>query len=783
MRLSALFERMNRKGNTVILVLLVQYLLVFLIPSFAMFFIYTSTLNTIENELLEKNHMLLDVSKSTVEKGLSEVSMAFQQLENNPAVLNFKRIDRPIYGSNVIRAAQLQKALQNYGLQSELIYDYYIVYDKNGTVVGPNVIATMEDFFDICLKYESGGEEPGYEELPAVYRDKYMTFLPSGRVQVLEKELSAVTVIKPVTLLNRYQDITIIALLNDRELRRRIGSIDNTGRSSIYILDTDGGIITSSSFRSSVDLSDILNGELKLFGSESGNRTIQLNGEDILITYTAPSETGWRYVSVQPFSTVLAKADYIKGTIIVFIAADLVAGLLIITFLLYANGRPVKKLMNMAADLGNAGRQPCFSVYKPIQNAFANLEQKYESVSRKMDEQKSFLTVSFFERLYNGRFKAVEEAKAVSAHLGLDIEARFYTVALFCLNGYEVTMSEEILDELNFKRLILKERLSRLSRFGRRILLHDPDKNEVAMLILGNSQTPGEEREKIRGTIEEALKIVEGIEELDASVYIGSTCDQLIKIDASMNAARQCFNYGRAITEDSRVVWHEDISGVFTGYHYPREIENRLINCVLCGNSTDVAAILDEIYNENMCVRRLPPKLLQLLSHELCGTLLRMLDNGLIEKSQLLVEKLSGEIEAIVRINDAGLLTRRIKELFEFCCSMISGKKKERDIIKKVLEYLNQNYGKFDITLSSITEMFNISQTHLSKQFKEKTGFTVYEYLEKVRIEKACQLLLEKDRSVKEIAEKVGYVSSNTFCRAFKRLTGVSASEYREIKI
>lgn len=195
-----------------------------------------------------------------------------------------------------------------------------------------------------------------------------------------------------------------------------------------------------------------------------------------------------------------------------------------------------------------------------------------------------------------------------------------------------------------------------------------------------------------------------------------------------------------------------------------------------------MVAFVDEIYYENRIVRHLSNNMLQILTHELCGTVLRILDSGHISKPSDLISILQEVIDNIHTTKDPNILQNKVKDLFMACCTMIAEKKSSKSLIDDILDFIHHNYYRTDLGLFAIIDTFNISQTYLSKLFKTKTGFTLYEYLEKVRMEAACSLLLENDDySVKEIAVKVGYISSNTFCRAFKRFCGISAGEYRKI--
>ena len=85
------------------------------------------------------------------------------------------------------------------------------------------------------------------------------------------------------------------------------------------------------------------------------------------------------------------------------------------------------------------------------------------------------------------------------------------------------------------------------------------------------------------------------------------------------------------------------------------------------------------------------------------------------------------------------------------------------------------------LSLSEICRGMNHSLSNISKIFKKNTGMNFRDYLQKVRIEKACQLLRTTDKTVVEISELVGYSDPAFFYRTFKKILNVTPYEYRSL--
>ncbi|MFD2132409.1 bifunctional transcriptional activator/DNA repair enzyme AdaA [Pseudogracilibacillus auburnensis] len=99
-------------------------------------------------------------------------------------------------------------------------------------------------------------------------------------------------------------------------------------------------------------------------------------------------------------------------------------------------------------------------------------------------------------------------------------------------------------------------------------------------------------------------------------------------------------------------------------------------------------------------------------------------------------------------------------------------------IIKDTKEIIENQYWK-NIHLNDIAAKVGVSQFHLTRTFKNRTGYTPRLYLEKIRIRKAQELLMTTTLSSTEIGFQIGYQSMSSFYHAFKRHTGHSPRQFQ----
>lgn len=98
--------------------------------------------------------------------------------------------------------------------------------------------------------------------------------------------------------------------------------------------------------------------------------------------------------------------------------------------------------------------------------------------------------------------------------------------------------------------------------------------------------------------------------------------------------------------------------------------------------------------------------------------------------------------------------------------------------VQKAREWIDVNYGD-SISLGSAARVVNLSAKHFSEIFHKSTGITFVEYVTRVRLEKAKNLLTKSQHRISEIAFEVGFQSLSQFNRAFRHHEGKSPREYR----
>lgn len=211
---------------------------------------------------------------------------------------------------------------------------------------------------------------------------------------------------------------------------------------------------------------------------------------------------------------------------------------------------------------------------------------------------------------------------------------------------------------------------------------------------------------------------------------------------------------------------------------YPLHKESTFADRMLKGNINGAIEAFKDIYlwlASNYCedMDRIKSKLIDLIF---------VIERTLPYKISSFSKSKQAYILRILKTNDMEelelqfmhLLFELSEEIQEQITSEIDG------IIPKVLNYLNNNYYN-NITLNDAAKSVNLSYYYFSKIFKDEVGKNFVDYLTELRIEKSMKFLRNNSMSIKEVCYKIGYNDPNYYCKIFKKITGMTPTEYRAI--
>ena len=104
---------------------------------------------------------------------------------------------------------------------------------------------------------------------------------------------------------------------------------------------------------------------------------------------------------------------------------------------------------------------------------------------------------------------------------------------------------------------------------------------------------------------------------------------------------------------------------------------------------------------------------------------------------------------------------------------------KEQELVSEIISYIYENYMK-ELNIDEVTEKFNITDIKLNKILMSYSGKRFIEFLNALRIDKACEMLLTTDKSIIDISFELGFNTVKTFNNNFSKLKNMAPTDFRK---
>ncbi|WP_207649331.1 AraC family transcriptional regulator [Clostridium grantii] len=713
---------------------------------------------------------ILEQTSQVLDTRIGEIEGIFYEYMSNIEVSKFLYLEDPLIKKDIYPIIETRNSLYNYSLYNKFILGTYVFFKKSNLVLARDLTEYSNVFYEDYLSYEGMKYEDFYENL--LYKGKGRECLPEQIIEYKGRKVSVVTFIQQI---GKYTDSkgAIVLLVNNTEIKELLSGVDVCGGGIAYITDEEGKLIsTVSTMDKEFNIEDV-----KIKGDKFVSRQ-EINGVDMLVTFTTSNFNGWRYVAVQPYNIVMEKVIIIKRITWLIFFATLAAGIILSYYLAKRSSKPIMSILqeiekNIGVDIKDTNN------YDFIKMGIRNLMDSSEIMSLAIKEQKIMLRNQIYNRILKGDINSEKEIETLLLNLNDDNLLKYDKYVVIIAS---VTLAEECQETINIedmekKRIAFREVI--VSKILEEAFISDMEDGKILIL------TGFHEKEKsIKLRIQEIIKFLDNTAketlELDVTYYVGGLYEELSNVFRSYQESKYLIdNFGHKSLE--KIQWYNENNRTKLFYYYPLEIETRLINCTKAGEKEEVEKILKEIYEENMSNRNLSPTKTKTLAIELWGSLLKVTENLNLEEDSAISGEINKLNKSIYKCEGIQLMNQVSKIYYMICNEVMDSKKSNnQDLKHKLIKYINDNYKDPDLSLTKLGEEHGFSNVYLSHFFKEQTGESFSNYLERIRMEQAQKLLNETDLNINIISEKVGYYTSATFCRAYKRRNGISPNNSRK---
>jgi two-component system response regulator YesN len=287
----------------------------------------------------------------------------------------------------------------------------------------------------------------------------------------------------------------------------------------------------------------------------------------------------------------------------------------------------------------------------------------------------------------------------------------------------------------------------------------------------------------IRQVADSIYKNLKKYTQIRFTVVLSAVAEDIMNInllyrDACLLLQHRYYNIGSSIIvidkSDNLHIWNTNIELIISDF------EKRLENCIELTRLNDVNSIFCYLADYAK-TKYISAKVINQLLSDVCAKMKFKSSDFKRAVGELFTDEYSyfKELEMIDTFD--GIQKLSVDFYTAVITQIISIRsKKDKKIIQVVKDYISEHYNE-DIPLSKISEIAFVNSNYFCDLFKNITGETFIDYLTRYRIDKAKILL--KDVSVKtyEVGIMVGYDDPNYFSKVFKKVVGISPSQYRNI--
>lgn len=748
---------MKKQNKSVFKRIVLSYLIIILIPIILTSTVQISTLSTVRQGTIDESVVALNMLKGELDKSFTQL----QNLSYSVALSNetgyFENSARGIarYTSFLKTQRRIYGDIENFA-----------VYFKNCDMIisSTGYWTDMRDYYDVY--YSS--TDLTYDDFCATVAEsrsaKYMFLKDQKRSE------SGLTYIFP-SVFDNAGDVCVIASIPSDRYARLVSKLEKELNSKIIIINKSNEYYVGGSELGNIDF--------KSLNAENGIETAKIDGKDTVLCYVASEITGWKYISIKEESIFWSKMRFIKALWFASMAICVLLGCVMIIVFSRQSFTPIKTIADKLDGYVRENNE---------KNEFARIEYAINSISEKYNDTQSYLK-SQEKNLKNAcLYKLLKNETKITAQLKDEL-ARFnitFPYGKFAVLAAQAKDTEtlfgndgEQLDSLERRvltDLILSNILTELTEPCGIAVSAYVDNSTV---IIINTEKSGEEiKQRITEAAARVQKIAAEEFSIDIIVAAGTLKESALDISAAYFEAEKAMLAAQMADSTSAAVFYDEMSDIAETASYPLK-EQQLINALRAGDSAQCRNIIEEMLKLNG-ESITSPATVKCRGYETAAVIMRAFNDLNLSKEKTVLYPLADKIEKGKTYSD---IVNALTEMAGAACAEIERVcLSDGGIFAKAKTVIRENYGNVNLCVNFISDRLSISANYLSRAFKEQTGENLLDYMRRVRIDAAKELLENSNMTIEKISEETGFSNSNSFQRVFKKTEGVTPGSFRKMK-
>jgi AraC-like DNA-binding protein len=773
-----LMRKWQRKNRSVLLSWLISYLSVLLVPILISSVIYVESARIVEREINQANVNLLQQLQQVLDNQLEDIEKLSIQLAWNTRLIGLMNVTPPFSEHHHYAITQIIKDFKLYDVTGGYVDRFYVALNNAGVILSPNAVISQADYFQL----NHTGSDLSFEDwtsfLQAVHVRDYTTLTRQTETKTLQKTI-AFTQSMPLES-PRDARATIVILLDESRINTAINNVIKLGTSNAFIIDAENQVMAATSQN---DGKDAFLDYHELPGT-SGLFEKVIGDEQHIVSYITSTVTDWKYVLTVPSSIFMEKATYIRSLTIISVLLCIIVGGLVSYFFTRRNYHPVRGLLQRISETTGRSPEQSANEYMFINKAFDAVLAEKDEITNQLDRQRKLLRDTFIRRLIRGYQHPGIPVHDALASYEIQFGTEHFAVLLFYIEDYRelapAPSTGQKEDTLELVQFIIRNVTEEMIREK-----HDGYMTEIDGLLACLVSVRSENKNLVMQELQAIAQLVRSFVQTHFRIYftvaISNVHSSFAGIPTAYQEALQAIEY-KVIIGSGQVITYDQIPAPQDRYDYSLDTEQQLINQIKAGDYAGAKQTLDAIFQRNFNKESLSVQMAKCLLFDLINTMIKAMNQVSFACETQLFDKLN-PLERLTGAQTIQELHVVMTDLSAEICQAVQAGRKDHgsQLVEDIRSFVSDQFRDYNLSISSIAEQFNLVPSYLSRLYKEQSGESLLDTINRTRIHEAKRMLKDPDRSISDITNAVGYLHSNTFIRIFKRFEGVTPGRFREI--
>jgi AraC-like DNA-binding protein len=739
----------------------------------------SSTLKFSEEEIARSSLENIELNRRLTETFMDNISanthrfVAYHDFFNYDGLQKYSAIQGNV--ENGMRIQRLQRELISIvRVDERAILSVFMLFDGSDYVISTDRgIVELSDYYSTSWLNNVSRQGRGLGGVWVPRQLPYATVRETLRGQDSGRTIPVISYVYNLNRLTTAMSATIVVNVTGSSIANNLNpGRPGDGRSGIMVLQQGDGRVISHPLESYF-LSQGRNlpyiGEILERGEKSGYEFITEQGGQYLYTWLkTTSHYEWVYVSVQSMAGLLNQSARNTRNMIFLSLTVLFFGTMTALAVFFWVSRPMRELVKDLRQSEAIEETALRNEMDILSSAFTHIENKEKELKFLLGEREKDAEILAIRNLLEDGPLPRQEAEILEQVF----PHRLFRVAVAAPDNFDDYHRRTSAEQRSYQRYLFLSRAAEINIAPMALRGVYYLESQIALII-------NMKEENDTGKI---LSFLEGLRELAPPVFGTTITIGLSETGFDLDAVHQC---GRQASEAVTMRMLRGSNSIIQWTHkegrkrffYPYNSEAKILNYLHAGNMEQIKTELQAIKKAIRSTEGISYDNICYIYNQLAGGTIRRLSEMNIDTSGIFFSH-GNVCRAIASSETLETLSHCMVDFYEDLLHYLRKDKDEEHAIDRIMACLTKNY-RTDMFFEDMAAEVNISYSYMRKIVREKTGKSVNETVNFLRIQEAKNLLLDEKLKLPEIAKMTGYRNTQSLKRYFRKFEGLSPLEYR----